>query len=78
MMDNCGFHQGVFVENQLRLMLRNRGVELIFKPPYSSEFNSCEFCFRLMKAYLRQREQFSINSQYYNMKNRLFRQQIEI
>ena len=33
----------VFVENQLRLMLRNCAVELIFKPPYSPEFNSCEF-----------------------------------
>ena len=60
-MDNCSFHQGVFVENQLRLMKRNRSVELIFQPPYSPEFNSCEFCFRSMKAYLRQHEQFSIN-----------------
>ena len=60
-MDNCGFHHGVFAENQLRLMLRNRGVELIFQPPCSPEFNSCEFCFRSMKAYLRQHEQFSIN-----------------
>ena len=66
------------VTNQLRLMLRNRGVALIFKLPYRPEFNSCEFCFRSMKAYLRQHEQFSINSQYYNMKNRLLRQQIEI
>ena len=31
-----------FMENQLNLMLRNRVVELIFQPPYSSEFNSCE------------------------------------
>ena len=31
-MNNCGFHHGVLVENQLRLMLRNRGVELIFQP----------------------------------------------
>lgn len=28
-MDNCGFHHGYFAENQLRLMLRNRGVDLI-------------------------------------------------
>ena len=34
-MDNCSFHQGDFVENQLCSMLRNHGVELIFKPPYS-------------------------------------------
>ena len=49
-----------FVENQLHLMLRNHDVEVVFKPPYSPEFNSCEFCFRWMKAYLRQHEQFSI------------------
>ena len=62
-MDNCGFHHGVFVENQLHLMLRNRYVELTFQPPYSPEFNSYmyEFCFRSMKAYLRQHEQCSIN-----------------
>ena len=60
-MDNCGFHHGVFVKNQLCLMLRNRGVELIFQLPYSLEFNSCEFCFGSMKAYLRQHEKFSIN-----------------
>ena len=50
-MDNCGFHHGVFAETQLRLMLRNRGVELIFQSPYSPEFNSSKFCFRSIKAY---------------------------
>ena len=45
----------IFTENQLHLMLKNRGVELIFH-------NSFEFCFRCsMKAYLRQHEQFSID-----------------
>ncbi len=60
-MDNCGFHHGHFAENQLRQMLDDRGVSLIFQPPYSPEFNTCEFCFRSMKAYLRHHEQFSIN-----------------
>jgi transposase len=60
-MDNCGFHHGRFAENELRQMLGNRGVTLIFQPPYSPEFNTCEFCFRSMKAYLRKHEQFSIN-----------------
>ena len=60
-MANCGFHHGVFAENQWHLMLRNGGVELIFQPPYSREFNSCKFCFWSMKAYLRQHKQFSIN-----------------
>ena len=60
------FYHGLFEKNQLRLMLRNRVVELIFHSPYSSEFNSCEFCFRSMKAYLRQHEQFCGNSRFAN------------
>ena len=55
------FHHGVFEKNQLRLMLRNRVVELIFHSPYSPEINSCELCSRSMKAYLRQHESFSQN-----------------
>ena len=43
-------------ENQLRLMLRHHGVDLIFQPALQSKFKSCEFCFRSMKAYLRQHE----------------------
>ena len=55
------FYHGLFEKNQLRLMLRNRVVELIFHSPYSPEFNSCELCSRSMKAYLRQHEPFSQN-----------------
>ena len=33
-------------------LLRNRGVELIFQLPCSPDFNSCEFSFWSMKAYL--------------------------
>ena len=60
-MDNCRFHHGRYAKNQLREILENRGVTLIFQPPYSPEFNSFEFCFRVMKAYLREHEQFAIN-----------------
>lgn len=60
-MDNCPFHNGRFAEDALRRMLGNRGIELIFQPPYSPDFNTCEFCFRVMKSYLRRHEQFSIN-----------------
>ena len=42
------FHHGVFKENQLRLMLINGVVELIFQPPYIPKFNSCEVCSRSM------------------------------
>lgn len=59
-MDNCGFHHGALAENELRAMLGNRGVDLIFQPPYSPDFNTCEFCFRNMKLYLRKHEQFAI------------------
>lgn len=34
-MDNCGFHHGRFAEAELRQMLGERGVTLIFQPPYS-------------------------------------------
>ena len=60
-MDNCGFHHGRFAEAELRQMLGERGVTLIFQPPYSPEFNTCEFSFRVLKQYLRKHEHFSIN-----------------
>lgn len=60
-MDNCGFHRGRFTEDALQRILGNRGMELVFQLPYSPDFNSCEFCFRAMKSYLRMYEQFPIN-----------------
>ena len=60
-MDNCGFHHGAMAENELRRMFRQNNVDLIFQPPYSPDFNTCEFCFRTMKLYLRKHEQFAIN-----------------
>lgn len=52
-MDNCGFHHGRLVEPVLRDMLADCGVRLIFQPPYSPDFNTCEFCFGQMKNFLR-------------------------
>ena len=60
-MDNCGFHHGAMAEPELRAMLGNNGVDLMFQPPYSPDFNTCEYCFRNMKMYLRKHEQFAIN-----------------
>ena len=60
-MDNCAFHHGRFAEAELRRMLENRGVTLIFQPPYSPEFNTCEFSFRLMKAFMRKHEHFAMH-----------------
>ena len=58
--DNCGFHHGGMAEPELRAMLGNNGVNLIFQPPYCPDFNTCEFCFRNMTMYLRKNEQFAI------------------
>ena len=52
-MDNCGFHHARFVEPILRNMLADCGITLLFQPPYSPDFNTCEFCFRQIRDYLR-------------------------
>lgn len=55
-MDNCGFHHGRMVEPVLRGMLADFGVNLLFQPPYSPDFNTCESCFNQVKAYLRKNQ----------------------
>ena len=52
-MDNCGFHHANHVEGNLRAVLQTRNVELIFQPPYHPCYNTCEYCFHLMKVILR-------------------------
>ena len=52
-MANCGFHHGHFVEPLLTALLGDCGVRLLFQPPYSPEFNTCEMCFHDIKAFLR-------------------------
>ena len=52
-MVNCGFHHGHFVEPILTALLANYGVRLLFQPPYSPEFNTCELCFHDIKEFLR-------------------------
>ena len=51
-MDNCGFHHGHLVEPILTALLANCGVRLLFQPPYSPEFNTCELCFHDIKRAL--------------------------
>ena len=51
-MDNCGFEHGHFVEPILTALLANCGVRLLFQPPYSPEFNTCELCFYNIKEFL--------------------------
>lgn len=55
-MDNCGFHHGNFVEPILTAMLNDCGIRLVFQPPYSPEFNTCELCFHEIKAFLRRNQ----------------------
>ncbi|KAL9968278.1 hypothetical protein ACROYT_G026632 [Oculina patagonica] len=52
-MDNCGFHHGLFVEPVLRDLLNDYGVQLIYQPPYSPHLNTCEYCFHQIKEFLR-------------------------
>ena len=52
-MDNSGFHHARHVEPILRNMLANRGITLVYQPPYHPEYNTCEMCFRYLKGFLR-------------------------
>ena len=60
-MDNCGFHHGHRIEPVLRGMLADCGVRLIFQPPYSPHFNTCEYCFNEIKAFLRRHQMLAVN-----------------
>ena len=52
-MDNCGFHHARHVEPILRKMLANRGITLVYQPPYHPKYHTCEMCFRYLKGFLR-------------------------
>ena len=52
-MDNWCFYHGHFVEPILTALLANFVVRLLFQPPYSPEFNTCELCFHDIKEFLR-------------------------
>ena len=60
-MDNCGFQHARFVEPVLRGMLGDCGVGLIYQPPYSPDFNTCELCFRQIKSFLQRHELLAEN-----------------
>ena len=58
-MDNCGFHHGRHTEPQLRAMLANRNISLLFQPPYHPQLNTCEYCFSQLKSYLRRNDEYA-------------------
>ena len=59
-MDNCGFHHVHRIEPVLRDMLAHCGVRLLFEPSYSPHFNTCEYCFNEIKAFLRRHQMLSM------------------
>ena len=60
-MDNCGFHHSHRIEPVLRDMLADCCVKLLFQPPYSPYFNTCEYCFNEIKAFLRRHKMLAAN-----------------
>ena len=60
-MDNCGFHHARHVEPVLRNMLAQNGCNLLYQPPYHPVFNTCEYCFRVMKGWLRKNTELTEN-----------------
>ena len=50
--DNFGFHHGHRVKPMPRATLADCGLRLVFQPPYSAHFNTCEYYFNSMKAFL--------------------------
>jgi len=60
-MDNFGFHHGHRIEPVLRDMLVDCGVRLLFQPPYSPHFNTCDYCFHAIKAFLRCHQMLAVN-----------------
>ncbi|XP_078360588.1 uncharacterized protein LOC144644901 [Oculina patagonica] len=60
-MDNCGFHQGHFVEPLLTDMLAEYGLRLLFQPAYSPHLNPCELYFHQIKCFLKRNQLLSQN-----------------
>ena len=60
-MNNCRFYHGHFAEAELRRMLGQRDITLIFQPPYSPESNPCEFSFSVIKSLLIQHKHLAVN-----------------
>ena len=57
-MDNCGFHHGRLTEPLLRELLSDKGIQLIYQPPYSPEFNTCELCFNQIRKWLQSHSRY--------------------
>ena len=51
-MDNRGFHHSRHVEHVLENMFAQNLYNLLFLPPYHPVFNTCGYCFHVMKGWL--------------------------
>ena len=60
-MDNCGLHHARHIEPALRNMLARNGCTLLFQPPYYPVYNTCEYCFRALKGWLRKNTELTEN-----------------
>ena len=60
-MDNCGFHHARHIESLLQNMFNRCGIELIYQPPYSPHFNTCEYCFNQIKQFLQLNQVLAMN-----------------
>lgn len=58
-MDNCGMHHGRLATEMLNDLSNMYGIRFIYQPPYSPDYNTCEFCFRSMKCQLRKNSDFT-------------------
>ena len=58
-MDNCGMHHGRLATEMLNDLSHMYGIRFIYQPPYSPDFNTCEFCFRSLKCQLRKNFDFT-------------------
>ena len=52
-MDNCGFHHGRQTEPLFQYMLTEVGCNLVFQQPYHPVYNPSEYCFKVLKGWLR-------------------------
>jgi len=52
-MDNCAFHHSNIVKTLLPQMFAQCRVTLIYQPPYHPQLNTCEYCFNIIKQYLK-------------------------
>jgi hypothetical protein len=52
-LDNARIHHARAIADLLEEILRGVGITLIFLPPYTPEFNPCEFVFQKVKQHIR-------------------------